>query len=100
MKEFLDVVKVEDEQVKALTDEELSDVFRAVSSSLLSSSIWYVLNVPEQLHEKVLKQATDEQWRAERKLRHLQDDLRYVLKRLPESLDVNLPYEEARIYPR
>jgi len=32
-KEFLDVVKAdEDEQVKALTDEELSDVFRAVGS--------------------------------------------------------------------
>jgi pre-mRNA-processing factor 40 len=58
-----------------------------------------VLNVPGQLHDKVLKQATDEKRRAERKLRHLQDDLRYALKKLPEPLDVNLPYEEVRIRP-
>ena len=39
VKEFLDVVKAdEDEQVRALTNEELSDVFRAVSSFLLCSS--------------------------------------------------------------
>ena len=55
-KEFLDVVKVdEDGQVETLTDEELSDVFRAMSPSLLST-VRCVLNVPGQLHEKVLKQ--------------------------------------------
>ena len=98
-KEFLDVVKAdEDEQVRTLADEELSDVFRAVSSFLRFSSVRCVLNVPGQLHEKVLKQATDEKRRAERKLRHLQDDLRYALKKLPEPLDVNLPYEEVRTY--
>jgi len=58
--EFLDVVKAdEDRQVEALADERLSDVFRAVSS-FLSFSVWYVLNVPGQLHEKVPKQATGE----------------------------------------
>ena len=68
---FLGVVKVdEDEQVKTLIDEELSNVFRAVSSFLLSS-VRCFLNAPGQLHKKVLKQATD----------------------------VNLPYE-VRIYPR
>ena len=55
---------------------------------------------PGQLHEKVLKQAADEKRRGERKLRHLQDDLRYALKKLPEPLDVNLSYEEVRIYLR
>lgn len=76
-KEFLDVVKADkDEQVRGLTHKELSNVFRA-------------------LHEKVLKQAADEKRRAERKLRHLQDDLRYALKKLPEPLDINLPYEEV-----
>ena len=42
-KEFLDIVKAdEDEQVRALTDEELSDVFRAVSSFLLFSCfVWF-----------------------------------------------------------
>lgn len=51
---------------------------------------------PGQMHEKVLKQAADEKRRGERKLRHLQDDLRYALKKLPETLDVNLSYEEVR----
>lgn len=48
------------------------------------------------MHETVLKQHADEKRRAERKLRHLQDDLRYALKKLPEPLDVNLSYEEVR----
>ena len=75
-----------------MTDEELSDVFGAVSSSL-SSSVRRILNVSGQLHETVLKQATDEKRRAEKMPRHLQDDLRYALKKLPETPDVNLPYE-------
>ena len=43
-----------------------------------------------------MKQAADEKRRAERKLRHLQDDLRYALKKLQEPLDINLSYEEVR----
>lgn len=61
------------------------------------SSVLCVLNVPGQLHEKDLKQATDEKWRAERKLKHLQDYLRYTLKELLEPPDINPPYEEVRI---
>ena len=101
-KEFLDVAKTdEDEQVRALTDEELLDVFRAVSSFLLfSATRCDSERFPGQLHEKVLKQAADEKRRAERKLRHLQDDLRYALKKLPEPLDTNLSYEEVRTYPQ
>jgi len=53
---------------------------------------------PGQLHEKVSKQAADEKRRGERKLRHLQDDLRYALKKLPEPLDVNISYEEVRAH--
>ena len=49
------------------------------------------------MHESVIKQHADEKRRAERKLRHLQDDLRYALKKLPEPLDINLPYEEVRL---
>jgi len=71
-KGFMNVVKVDEgEQVEMLTDKELSDVFRAVSSSLLLSSAWCVLNVSGQPHGKVLKQDTDEKRRAERKLEHL-----------------------------
>jgi hypothetical protein len=28
-------------------------------------------------------------------VRHMQDDLRYAMKKLPEPLDVNLGYEEV-----
>jgi len=98
-KGFLDVVKVdEDEQVKTLADEELSDALRTVSSSLLSS-VRCVLNIPGQLYKKVLKQATDEKRRAKRKLKHLRDDLSYALKKLLEPQDINLPYE-VRVYLR
>jgi pre-mRNA-processing factor 40 len=42
-----------------------------------------------------LKKQADEKRRAERKQRHLQDDLRYALKKLPEPLDISLSYEEV-----
>ncbi|KAI0065611.1 hypothetical protein BV25DRAFT_1913625 [Artomyces pyxidatus] len=46
------------------------------------------------LHDQAVKYQADERRRAERKQRHLQDDLRYAMKKLPEPLDVNLAYEE------
>lgn len=48
------------------------------------------------MHDEALKRQADEKRRAERRQRHLQDDLRYALKKLPESLDLNLSYEEVR----
>jgi pre-mRNA-processing factor 40 len=48
------------------------------------------------LHDTALKKQADERRRAERKLRHLQDDLRYALKKLPEPLDIALQFEEVR----
>ena len=42
VKEFLDVVKADaDEQVRGLSDKELSNVFRAVSSLPFSCLMWY-----------------------------------------------------------
>jgi len=41
------------------------------------------------------KQAADARRRAERKQRHLQDDLRYALKKLGSAIDVNMPYEDV-----
>lgn len=97
--EFLDIVKADgDEQVKGLADKELLDVFHAVSFFHLLPRCTKLFFW--KLHEKVSKQAADEKRRAERKLRHLQDDLRYALKKLPEPLDVNLSYEEVGINPR
>lgn len=46
---------------------------------------------------EAVKQQADEKRRAERRQRHLQDDLRYALKKLPEPLDINLSYEDVRI---
>lgn len=49
------------------------------------------------MRDQALKQQADEKRRAERKLRHLQDDLRYALRKLPEPIDINLPYEDVRL---
>jgi len=43
-----------------------------------------------------LKKQADEKRRAERKQRHLQDDLRYAMKKLSEPLDITLKYEDVR----
>ena len=48
---------------------------------------------------EALKQQADEKRRAERRQRHLQDDLRYALKKLPEPIDLSLSYEDVRVLP-
>lgn len=50
-----------------------------------------------QMHEEALKRQADERRRAERKLRHMQDDLRYAMKKLADPIDVNMGYEEVRV---
>ncbi|KAF6761533.1 pre-mRNA-processing protein prp40 [Ephemerocybe angulata] len=47
------------------------------------------------LLDNAIKQQADEKRRAERKLRHLQDDLRYAFKKLPEPLDIDATYEQV-----
>jgi len=47
--------------------------------------------------KQILKQQADEKRRAERRAWHMQDDLRYGMKKLPELLDVNLGYEGVRV---
>ncbi|KAG9223804.1 hypothetical protein CCMSSC00406_0004855 [Pleurotus cornucopiae] len=49
----------------------------------------------ETLREQALKRQADEKRRAERRQRHLQDDLRYALKKLPGGVDVGMSYEEV-----
>lgn len=66
----------DDEEFKLLSEEDLSIIFQGMV-------------------EAAAKKQADEKRRAERKLRHQQDDLRYALKKLPEPLDANLSYEEA-----
>lgn len=50
------------------------------------------------MHDEALKRQADERRRAERKLRHMQDDLRYAMKKLADPIDVNMGYEEVRIF--
>jgi pre-mRNA-processing factor 40 len=50
-----------------------------------------------QLHEQAVRQQVDEKRRAERRARHMQDDLRYAIKKLPEPLDVTLSYDDVRL---
>ncbi|KAG6869219.1 hypothetical protein C0993_009082 [Termitomyces sp. T159_Od127] len=74
--EFRSVVEANaDEAVLALTKEDLAEIFTT-------------------LHDAAVKKQAEEKRRAERKQRHLQDDLRYAFKKLPEPLDISLSYEE------
>ncbi|KAI1796601.1 hypothetical protein LXA43DRAFT_969682 [Ganoderma leucocontextum] len=75
--EFLSIVKADsDESIKTLANEDLSEIYHS-------------------LHDVAVKKQADEKRRAERKQRHLQDDLRYALKKVPELHDATLAYEEA-----
>ncbi|KAH9935065.1 hypothetical protein B0H21DRAFT_76038 [Amylocystis lapponica] len=75
--EFLAVIKADtDDVIRKLSAIDLKDVYYT-------------------LHGQAAKIQADERRRAERKQRHLQDDLRYALKKLPETLDLNMSYEQA-----
>ena len=75
--EFIAVVeKHANDAVKALADEDERLIFQT-------------------LHDAAVKQQADEKRRNERKQRHMQDDLRYAFKKLPEPLDINATYEQV-----
>ncbi|EPQ56799.1 hypothetical protein GLOTRDRAFT_105293 [Gloeophyllum trabeum ATCC 11539] len=77
LEEFVAVVKgEEDDDVRSLSNEDLEEIFKT-------------------LRDQAVKKQEDERRRAERKQRHLQDDLRYALRKLPEPIDLNMSYEEA-----
>jgi pre-mRNA-processing factor 40 len=44
-----------------------------------------------------MKKQIEEKRRAERRQRHLQDDLRYAMKKLPDPIDITLSYEAVRL---
>lgn len=48
------------------------------------------------MRSQAAKRIAEEKRRNERRQRHLQEDLRYALKKLPEPLDLNLTYEQVR----
>ncbi|KAK7056267.1 U1 snRNP protein [Paramarasmius palmivorus] len=75
--EFMNVVRAaDDDEVKKLSDGDLHEIFNT-------------------LHATAVRKKADEKRRAERKLRHLQDDLRYALRKLPDPLELSLSYEAA-----
>ncbi|OJA09724.1 hypothetical protein AZE42_08800 [Rhizopogon vesiculosus] len=51
--------------------------------------------VYDTVHEQVVKKQNEERRRAERRQRHLQDDLRYAMKKLPDPIDITLSYESV-----
>jgi hypothetical protein len=55
--------------------------------------MWLLISCIFQLHQQALKNQADEKRRTERKQRHLQDDLRYALKKLSAPLDISLSYD-------
>lgn len=75
--EFLAVIQGnEDEDVRKLSMQDLQEIYHT-------------------LHSQAMKQQADERRRAERRQRHLQDDLRYALRKLSEPIDLSMSYEEA-----
>ncbi|KAI6114778.1 hypothetical protein EDD16DRAFT_1693491 [Pisolithus croceorrhizus] len=73
---FIARVRRDPESVGKLRDEELREVFRS-------------------LHEQAIKKQQEERRRHERRQRHLQDDLRYAFKKLPEPIDISSSYESV-----
>ncbi|KAG6821479.1 hypothetical protein H0H93_010203 [Arthromyces matolae] len=77
VEDFMKVVKTNaDDALNALSHDDLMEIFTTLQNA-------------------AIKKQADEKRRAERKQRHLQDDLRYALKKLPDPLDVSLSYEEV-----
>lgn len=74
--DFMTVINAHaDSNVKSLSEDDLKNVFKT-------------------LQDVALKAQADEKRRAERKQRHLQDDLRYALKKLHEPIDISMAYED------
>jgi pre-mRNA-processing factor 40 len=93
--EFLKVVQENgDEESASLSADDLKQIFTTVFLRSTRSSHSLLISVI-QLHEQILKQQADEKRRAERRARHMQDDLRYAIKKLSDPLDFSLGYEEV-----
>ena len=92
--DFLKVVQENgDEESATLSPEDLIQIFTTVLLHSLKPTLHIYLVM--QLHDQAVRQQVDEKRRAERRARHLQDDLRYAIKKLPEPLDITLGYDEV-----
>ncbi|KAI9461420.1 hypothetical protein HD554DRAFT_1504176 [Boletus coccyginus] len=74
LEEFVKRVRRDPESGGKLNEEDLREVFRC-------------------LHDQAVKKQQDEKRRHERRQRHLQDDLRYALKKLSDPIDISMPYD-------
>ena len=95
--EFKDALKSTGTDL-GLTNEDVNEVYRLVRIPLKITFlrlIFYLL-VWQMLSEAMKKQETEKR-RQERKQRHMQDDLRYALKKIVHSIDLNGTYEDVRI---
>ncbi len=91
--DFLKVVQENgDEESAALAPDDLHQIFTTVLFYSETTSHIYPVT---QLHDQAVRQQADEKRRAERRARHMQDDLRYAIKKLSEPLDIGLGYEEV-----
>ena len=94
--EFVNIIREDEEVVLSLSQEELELVFKTVRM-FVCFTFFFTLTHSNQLRDMAIKKQSDEKRRAERKQRHLQDDLRYALKKLPDALDISLRYEDVSV---
>ena len=94
--EFADVIREDGTAIKNLSQEDLQLVFKTVRLLVCTLVVLRLIH-DFQLRDMAIKKQADEKRRAERKQRHLQDDLRYALKKLPEPLDISLRYEDVSV---
>ncbi|CAL1714843.1 unnamed protein product [Somion occarium] len=87
-KPFKVVPETTKEELLAIVKEDQSEALQKLTREDLDE-------IYQTMHDEAVRRQADEKRRAERRQRHLQDDLRYALKKLPEPIDINLPYEEA-----
>lgn len=86
-----------DDDLARLSAVERKESWETVSVACLVFDLCIVSDpfVVDQLRDQALKIQAEEKRRAERRQRHLQDDLRYALKKLEKPIDVNATYEEV-----
>lgn len=87
---------LEGESIGDLTPADLRECFEFVSHFRIRLCK-FVNSTPDgqQLREQQLRIQSEERKRIERKLRRAQDDLRYALKKIAPSIDLNGSYEDV-----
>lgn len=77
----------------------VQDVYETVSTRLSTARVWLADNAV-QLQSRLEREAADKKRRAERKRRHLIDDLRYGMKKAEPPIDLEGTYEAVSLRER